>query len=149
MGSGTGRAAAFETGLDAEHRAAGGAAIGSVPYARLWRRLRFWAAATAGSGGGFLRQAAATAAGVVGGSLLFQGISSMFGPHYGGGFLDGTPMQPGLSETVINNYYNDPGTTADAAQTSRRHARNTRLGWLSSQRRTGRPPTTQSDHIRK
>lgn len=70
----------------------------------------------AGSGGGFLRQAAATAAGVVGGSLLFNGISSMFGPHYGGGFLGGTPMQPGLSETVINNYYNDPGTTADATQ---------------------------------
>src|SRR5579875_2935294 len=70
----------------------------------------------AGSGGGFLRQAAATAAGVVGGSLLFQGISSMFGPHYGGGFLGGMPMQPGLSETVINNYYNDPGTTADATQ---------------------------------
>jgi hypothetical protein len=61
----------------------------------------------AGGGGGFLRQAAATAAGVVGGSLLFQGIHSMFG---GSGFLGGTPMQPGLSETVVNNYYNDPAT---------------------------------------
>jgi hypothetical protein len=61
----------------------------------------------AGGGSGFLRQAAATAAGVVGGSLLFQGISSMFGPHYGSGLLAGTPMQPGISETVINNYYND------------------------------------------
>src|SRR6185437_12923812 len=69
----------------------------------------------AGGGSGFLRQAAATAAGVVGGSLLFQGISSMFGPHYGSGFLAGTPMQPGLSETVINNYYNDdrPAQQAD------------------------------------
>jgi len=68
-----------------------------------------------GGGSGFLRQAAATAAGVVGGSLLFQGISSMFGPHYGSGFLAGTPMQPGLSETVINNYYNDdrPAQQAD------------------------------------
>jgi hypothetical protein len=61
----------------------------------------------AGGGSGFLRQAAATAAGVVGGSLLFQGLHSMFAPSFGSGFLAGTPMQPGISETVINNYYND------------------------------------------
>lgn len=61
----------------------------------------------AGGGSGFLRQAAATAAGVVGGSLLFQGLHSMFAPSYGSGFLSGMPMQPGISETVINNYYND------------------------------------------
>jgi hypothetical protein len=61
----------------------------------------------AGGGSGFLRQAAATAAGVVGGSLLFQGLHSMFAPSLGSSFLAGTPMQPGLSETVINNYYND------------------------------------------
>ncbi len=60
-----------------------------------------------GGGSDFLRQAAATAAGVVGGSLLFQGIHSMFAPSLGSGFLVGTPMQLGLSETVINNYYND------------------------------------------
>ncbi|HWE73986.1 MAG TPA: DUF2076 domain-containing protein [Stellaceae bacterium] len=60
-----------------------------------------------GGGSGFLRQAAATAAGVVGGSLLFQGLHSMFAPTYGSGFLSGMPMQPGISETVINNYYND------------------------------------------
>jgi hypothetical protein len=60
-----------------------------------------------GGGSGFLRQAAATAAGVVGGSLLFQGLHSMFAPTYGAGFLSGMPMQPGISETVINNYYND------------------------------------------
>ena len=69
----------------------------------------------AGGGSGFLRQAAATAAGVVGGSLLFQGLHSMFAPTYGSGFLSGMPMQPGLSETVINNYYNDdhPSQHAD------------------------------------
>ena len=61
-----------------------------------------------GTGGGFLRQAATTAAGIAGGALLFQGIQSLFGPHYGGGFLAGTPMQPGTSETVINNYYDHP-----------------------------------------
>jgi len=55
-------------------------------------------------GGGFLRQAASTAAGIAGGALLFQGIQSLFGPHYGN-LLSSVPMQPGLSETVINNYY--------------------------------------------
>ncbi|HXR85343.1 MAG TPA: DUF2076 domain-containing protein [Stellaceae bacterium] len=68
----------------------------------------------AGGGSGFLRQAAATAAGVVGGSLLFQGLHSMFAPTYGSGFLSGMPMQPGLSETVINNYYNDDHPTQQA-----------------------------------
>ena len=71
-----------------------------------------------GAGSGFLRQAATTAAGIAGGALLFQGIQSLFGPHYGGGFLSGMPPQPGISETV-NNYYGDqsaPGSTqADAA----------------------------------
>jgi hypothetical protein len=71
----------------------------------------------AGGGSGFLRQAAATAAGIAGGALLFQGISSLFGPHYGGGFLAAMPVQPGISETVINHYYDQsaPQTiTADA-----------------------------------
>lgn len=58
-----------------------------------------------GSGGGFLRSAAATAAGVAGGALLFQGIESLFGRHEAGGILGGQPMAPGLGETVINNYY--------------------------------------------
>jgi uncharacterized protein len=54
-------------------------------------------------GGGFLRSAAATAAGVAGGALLFQGIESLFG-RGGGGILGGQPT-PGLGETVINNNY--------------------------------------------
>jgi uncharacterized protein len=70
-----------------------------------------------GAGSGFLRQAATTAAGIAGGALLFQGIQSLLGPHYGGGLLSGMPAQPGISETV-NNYYGDqsaPGLTqADA-----------------------------------
>src|SRR5439155_23724272 len=64
-------------------------------------------------GGGFLRSAAATAAGSAGGALLFQGISSMFGHGYAnslGGGMGG--MTPGLGETVINNYYGgDSGST--------------------------------------
>jgi uncharacterized protein len=62
-------------------------------------------------GGGFLRQAATTAAGVAGGALLFEGISSLFGHQAGAGFLGGQPMTPGLGETVVNNYYGgDPGS---------------------------------------
>lgn len=63
-----------------------------------------------GAGSGFLQSAAATALGVVGGELLFQGVHSMFGGHMGlGGLGTGTPMQPSLSETVINNYNDAPG----------------------------------------
>jgi hypothetical protein len=65
-----------------------------------------------GAGSGFLRQAATTAAGIAGGALLFQGIQSLFGPHYGGGFLSGMPTQPGISETVNNYYYEDQGGNA-------------------------------------
>lgn len=61
-----------------------------------------WAAP--GIGSGFLDQAMATAAGIAGGALLFEGIQSMFGPHYGA-MVGGIPMQPGVGETVINNYY--------------------------------------------
>jgi uncharacterized protein len=66
---------------------------------------------------GFLRQAATTAAGVAGGALLFEGIRSLFGPHYGGGFLAGMPAQPGIGETVINNYYDTPAPGTDQGQT--------------------------------
>jgi hypothetical protein len=63
-----------------------------------------------GGGSGFLRSAAATAAGVAGGALLFQGISSLFGNHYAGGLM-GAGMTPGLGESVVNNYYGgDPGS---------------------------------------
>ncbi|HML11588.1 MAG TPA: DUF2076 domain-containing protein [Stellaceae bacterium] len=60
-------------------------------------------------GGGFLRSAAATAAGVAGGALLFEGISSLFGPHYASGLggMGMGGMPGGLGETVINNYYGD------------------------------------------
>jgi len=72
-----------------------------------------WASlATPSASSGFLRQAASTAAGVAGGALLFEGIRSMFGPHYGGGFLSGMSTQPGLGETVINNYYDAPASGA-------------------------------------
>jgi hypothetical protein len=62
-----------------------------------------------GGGGGFLRSAAATAAGVAGGALLFQGIESLFGQHASAGILGGQGMTPGLGESVVNNYYGDAG----------------------------------------
>jgi hypothetical protein len=66
----------------------------------------------------FLRSAATTAAGIAGGALLFQGIESLFHPGfgYGGGFGPGIGgmgyggglmPQPGITETVVNNYYDN------------------------------------------
>jgi uncharacterized protein len=125
-----------------------GAARGSVPSAGPWGRPApaaapasgpVWtqsgvapAAAAAvpamaplaapGASSGFLRQAATTAAGIAGGALLFEGISSLFGPHYGN-MLGGMPAQPGIGETVINNYYGDnppadPGSDPGLSQAS-------------------------------
>jgi hypothetical protein len=67
-------------------------------------------------GSSFLRSAATTAAGVAAGALAFEGIESLmhgFGHTagfggYGGGGLDGFGGRP--EETVINNYYDSPGT---------------------------------------
>jgi hypothetical protein len=61
-------------------------------------------------GGGFLRSAAATAAGIAGGALLFQGISSMFGHGFANSLTGGAGMTAGLGETVINNNYGDSGS---------------------------------------
>jgi hypothetical protein len=64
-----------------------------------------------GGGNSFLRSAATTAAGVAGGALLFEGISSLFGHGFAGGLggmggmgMGGMGMGGGLGETVINNY---------------------------------------------
>lgn len=66
------------------------------------------------AGGGFLRSALTTAAGVAGGSLLFQGIEdllghragafgSMLGGYGGGGGFGG--INPAENVEVVNNYY--------------------------------------------
>jgi hypothetical protein len=52
-------------------------------------------------GGGFLQNAMATAAGVAGGALLFQGIENLMG-HSGGFGGDNQPIE------VVNNYYTEP-----------------------------------------
>lgn len=63
-----------------------------------------------GGGSGFLGNVATTAAGVVAGSFLFQGIESLLGHH--GGMGGWHSNQSGWGEqiaeqTVVNNYYGD------------------------------------------
>jgi hypothetical protein len=65
--------------------------------------------------GGFLRNAATMAAGVAGGTLIAEGLSSLFGGHHfgGGGFgglAGGSPWggNGGVVENVtVNNFYGD------------------------------------------
>jgi uncharacterized protein len=54
----------------------------------------------------FLREAAATAAGVAGGAFLFQGIEDILGRH-GGSFAghDAATFLPATDEVTVNNYY--------------------------------------------
>jgi hypothetical protein len=70
------------------------------------------------AGGGFLQNAMATAAGVAGGALLFEGIERMMGhgsgPFGGGGLGSGLASSPwGNAQTApvenvtVNNYYGD------------------------------------------
>jgi hypothetical protein len=117
-----------------QYRAAGPASVPPTsPYTRSAPRPSYTGPAyaplpgapvlQAGQGSSFLQQAATTAVGIAGGALLFEGIQSLFGPHYGG-FMGGGPWVGGpmvgpwggagwvppesLSETtIVNNYYND------------------------------------------
>lgn len=58
-------------------------------------------------GGGFLRSAATTAAGVAGGMLAFEGVEHLLHGGFGGGGFGGYGGAP-IEETVVNNYYEDP-----------------------------------------
>lgn len=78
------------------------AAAASVPVAS----APVQAAPAAGSG--WLGTVATTAAGVVAGSFLFQGIEHLIGGSHAGsaGLLGNDPLSRGMSEnTTINNYY--------------------------------------------
>lgn len=72
-----------------------------------------------GGGAGFLGNVATTAAGVVAGSFLFQGIENLLGHHHGHGWGQ-TPTASGeehASEyTTINNYYGDDATPSSFHQ---------------------------------
>jgi uncharacterized protein len=56
-------------------------------------------------GGGFLRSAAMTAAGIVGGALVFEGIQSMFGQHDAATITGNQAALPGLGETFLSKRY--------------------------------------------
>ena len=97
------------------------------PYAQPWTPVPSYGAAPPppygapygappSGGGSFLRTAATTAAGVAAGALAFEGVESLmhgFGQSsgFGGGGLFGGGMPGGArpEETVINNYYEEPG----------------------------------------
>ncbi|WP_445372905.1 DUF2076 domain-containing protein [Methylomonas sp. HW2-6] len=69
-----------------------------------------------GGGSSFLGNIATTAAGVVAGSFLYQGIESLLGHHGGGQSLWSQPSHDSLAEpTVINNYYGDEAIAAATA----------------------------------
>lgn len=76
------------------------------------------------AGGSFLRGALGTAAGVAGGMLLANSLSSVFSNHVSGlGWgspTEGTAAVGGspIEETVINNYYGDATDDRDAQQAS-------------------------------
>lgn len=74
-------------------------------------------AASSFFGSGLLGNVATTAAGVVAGSFLFQGIEHLMGNHgNGSGFLPGgNALAPeALTENVVvNNYYDSPAGGAD------------------------------------
>jgi hypothetical protein len=89
---------------------------GSSPYGQPWNQAPSYGPPPPAPGGGssFLRTAATTAAGVAAGALAFQGIESLMGGFghsagFGGGsgFFGGGEGRP--EETIINNYYDDPG----------------------------------------
>ena len=76
---------------------------GAAPFANA-------APAVGGGAGSFLGSVATTAAGVVAGGFLFQGLESLIGGHHQSG-LSGwgdTPGEQVSEQTVINNYYDTP-----------------------------------------
>jgi hypothetical protein len=88
---------------------AASAGAGNAPFSHV-------APQTTGSGvGSFLGNVATTAAGVVAGSFLFQGIENLMGGHHQSGWGQ-QPLGEQMTEnTVINNYYGDsdqPETTS-------------------------------------
>jgi len=70
-----------------------------------------------GAGSSFLGNVATTAAGVVAGSFLFQGIENLLGHHSPsswGGQVHNMPGETVTEEyTTINNYYGDDATPSD------------------------------------
>jgi len=64
--------------------------------------------------GSFLGNAAATAAGVAGGAVLFQGLENLFG-HHGDAFPGVTLPVETVENVTVNNYGNDPASEDPSA----------------------------------
>jgi hypothetical protein len=73
-----------------------------------------------GGGGGFLRNAMTTAAGVAGGALLFQGISSLFSGHGAGqgtglfGSAQAAPTDTSFADKFVGSGKPDQAASADS-----------------------------------
>jgi hypothetical protein len=61
---------------------------------------------TSSGWGGFLGNAATTAAGVAGGAFLFQGLEDLLG-HRGGGFVGGSAATETVENVTVNDYSDD------------------------------------------
>ena len=61
-----------------------------------------------GGGGSFLGNVASTAAGVVAGDFLFQGIENLLGHHSSSPSIWGDANHEPVEQTIINNYYDSP-----------------------------------------
>jgi hypothetical protein len=72
------------------------------------------------SGGSFLGNAAASAAGVAGGMFLFNGLENLMGGHHGvgsGGLSGGSnPGQPAVQENTTQNFHGGSGGTDQLAR---------------------------------
>lgn len=83
------------------------------------------AAAPIGTGGSFLGTAAASAAGVIGGSMLLNGIRSMFGHSSGAG-----AYEPGLASNAVNSPWGNASNSDLARQAGIGNVGSDRVGSL-------------------
>ena len=82
------------------------------------------------AGGGFLRGAMGTAAGVAGGMLLANSLSGIFGNHMSSLGLGGaTPAAAPIEETIVNNYYGDDAITQASDPSPEPASTNDQDGW--------------------
>ncbi|RFB79693.1 DUF2076 domain-containing protein [Methylovirgula sp. 4M-Z18] len=87
---------------------------GAQPQQSPWGQ----AAAPPSQGPSFLSGALTTAAGVAGGMLAAESISSLFSSHRNPGLADiagNNPLGGGGNETIINNFYDKPGDSRQSA----------------------------------
>jgi hypothetical protein len=79
---------------------------------------------TSSGWGGFLGNAATTAAGVAGGAFLFQGLEGLLG-HRGGGFVGGSAPTETVENVTVNDYSGD----GDSSRFESAHDSNRSENW--------------------